>query len=51
MLTPNEEVATNNKHHSDGSQHESSTVSIVFVTHEADPTHRVSIHLCSVKHA
>lgn len=50
-LTPNEEVATNNKHHSNGSQHESSTVSIVFVTHKADPTHRVSVHLCSVEHA
>lgn len=49
MLTPNEEVATNNKHHSDGSQHESSTVPIVFVTHKADPAHRVSVHLRSVK--
>lgn len=49
-LTPNEEVATNNKHHSDGSQHEPGAVSVVFVTHKADPTHRVSVHLWSVIH-
>lgn len=44
-LTPNEEVATDNKHHSDGSQHESGPVPVVFVAHEADPAHGVSVHL------
>lgn len=46
-LTPNEEVATNNKYHPNGSQHKSSAVSVVFVANKADPTHRVSIHLRS----
>lgn len=44
-LTPDEEVATNDKHYPNRSQHEPSTVSVVFVAHEADPTHWVSIHL------
>lgn len=46
-LTPDEEVATDDKHDPDRSQHEPSAVSVVFVAHEADPTHRVSIHLQS----
>lgn len=47
--TPNEEVATDNKHHSNRCQHKPSSVPIVLIADKTDPTHRVSIHLWSNK--
>ena len=45
MLTPNQEVATENQHDPDGCEHEPGPVSVVLITHETDPAHRVSVHL------
>lgn len=45
-LTSYEEIATNDKHNSNGSQHKASTVAVVLIAHETDPTDRVSVHLC-----
>lgn len=44
-LTPYEEVASYDEHHTDGGQDKTGTVQVVLVSHEADPTYRVSIHL------
>lgn len=44
-LTPYEEVAAYDEYDADGGQDETGTVQVVLVAHEADPTHRISIHL------
>lgn len=45
LLTSDQEVTTNDQHNTNGGQDEAGPVFVVFVAHETNATHWVSIHL------